>query len=319
MVMTETRPAQARTDEAVVALRGLRVRYGAVEAVRGVDLEIRRNETFGLLGPNGAGKTTILSCIEGLQQPAGGTVRVLGRDVAREVGAVKARIGVSLQSTALFPLLTTLELLEVYAAMYDRFPGRAALGRLLARFELADKASARAKELSGGQQQRLALAIALINDPELVILDEPTTGLDPQARRSIWNLITELRAEGRTILLTTHYMEEAEALCGRVGIIDQGQILALDSPTALVRVLGNRATILATVELPLEQVRQLPGAENARYVGERLEISTEDGLATAAALQALALERGRTIRDQTIRRPNLEDVFITLTGRTIRS
>jgi ABC-2 type transport system ATP-binding protein len=239
--------------------------------------------------------------------------------VTQDADAIKARLGVSLQSTALFPLLTTLELLEVYAAMYDRFPGRAALERLLVRFDLADKAKARAKELSGGQQQRLALAIALVNDPELVVLDEPTTGLDPQARRSIWNLITELRAEGRTVLLTTHYMEEAEALCGRVGIIDHGQILALDSPTALVRSLGDRATILATVELPLEQVRQLPGATNAHYVGERLEINSDAVQATAAALQTLALERGRTIRDQTIRQPNLEDVFITMTGRTIRS
>ncbi|MDP9373960.1 MAG: ABC transporter ATP-binding protein [Chloroflexota bacterium] len=320
MVATTTRPPAAATGQGIVSLRGLRVRYGATEAVRGIDLDIYEGETFGLLGPNGAGKTTTLSCIEGLRRPDGGTVRVFGEDMwggAAADAAVKARIGVSLQSTALFPLLTILELLELYAAMYGRFPGRTGLRGLLDRFGLADKANARAGELSGGQQQRLALVIALINDPTLVILDEPTAGLDPAARRAVWDLLTDLRAEGRTILLTTHAMEEAEALCGRVGIIDRGGILALDSPAALVRRLGDRATVLATVELPLEPVRTLPGALTARYAGERLEVASDDAEATAGALRALARDRGRPLRDMMIRRPNLEDVFIALTGRTI--
>jgi ABC-2 type transport system ATP-binding protein len=319
MVMTAAAPTRVATGEPVVDIRGARVNYASVEALRGLDLAIMPGETFGLLGPNGAGKTTTLACIEGLQRPSAGAVRVFGRDVVRDGAAVKARLGVALQSTALFPMLTLTELLELYAAMYDRFLSRAELNSLLERFGLSDKAKARAGELSDGQQQRLSLAVALVNDPELVILDEPTTGLDPQARRVIWDLISGLHAEGRTVLLTTHALEEAEALCGRVGIIDHGRLLALDSPTALVRQVGDRATVLATVELPLAAVRQLPGAIEARYAGERLEIATDDARVTSHALQDLAIEQGRTLRDLSIRQPNLEDVFIALTGRTIRS
>lgn len=319
MVIAATAPPRTAIGTPIVAIRGLRVNYGTVEAVRGIDLAIAHGETFGLLGPNGAGKTTTLAGLEGLKSPSAGTVTVFGEDVTHNMAAIKARIGVSLQSTALFPTLTLVELLTFYAAMYDRYPTRQQAHALLDRFELGEKANVHARELSGGQQQRFALALALVNDPELVILDEPTTGLDPQARRNIWNLITDLRTEGRTILLTTHYMEEAEALCGRVGIIDQGRILALDSPRALVKSLGDRATVLATVELPLDAVRYLPAALDARYIGERLEIPSDDAAATSAALQQLAQERGRSIRDVTIRQPNLEDVFIALTGRTIRS
>ena len=312
------RPSPVAGATPVVAIRDLHVRYGAVEAVRGITLEVMPGETFGLLGPNGAGKTSTLGCLEGLVRPAAGSVHVFGLDVAREARAVKARVGVSLQSAALFEQLTLLELLEFYAAAYDRFPPRAALLQLLARFGLEDKARARAKHLSGGQQQRLALAIALVNDPPLVVLDEPTAGLDPQARRTVWDVVGQLRDEGRTVLLTTHYMEEAAALCGRVAILDRGRVLALDSPTALIQSLGERATIVATVELPAADVERLPGVLAARYAGERLEIATSDAPATSAALHALAAARGRALRDLTIRHPNLEDVFISLTGRTIR-
>lgn len=302
----------------VVAIRDLHVQYGELEAVRGIDLDINPSETFGLLGPNGAGKTTTLSCIEGLLTPTSGTVEVFGLDVPSHAAAVKARIGIPLQQTALYPVLNLMQLLELFAAMYDRFPTGGQLRQPLDRLQLGDKATAKASELSGGQQQRLALAIALVNDPELVILDEPTSGLDPQARRGVWEIIADLRREGRTVLLTTHYMEEAEALCGRVAIIDHGQILALGSPTELVRGLDGRVTILATVELPLTEVRQLPGVLDARYLGERLEIPTGDAAATEVALRELADRHGRMLRDVVQRQSTLEDVFLALTGRTIR-
>jgi ABC-2 type transport system ATP-binding protein len=232
---TDTFPGVVRGASAAISVRDLYVRYGEVHAVRGINIEVRTGEVFGLLGPNGAGKTTTLACIQGLVPPTSGTVEVLGLDVQAHASRIKRQLGVSLQSTALFPRLKVIELLELFAAMYGQFPSREERLRLLRRFGLADKAGADGETLSGGQRQRLAIAIAIVNDPKIVVLDEPTTGLDPHARRSVWALIEGLRDEGRTVLLTTHYMDEAAALCGRVAIVDQGQIVALDTPAALVR------------------------------------------------------------------------------------
>ncbi|HEU5367594.1 MAG TPA: ABC transporter ATP-binding protein, partial [Ktedonobacterales bacterium] len=217
-------------NKTVIRIQDLRVSYGAVKAVDGISFDIYEGECFGLLGPNGAGKTTTLSCLEGLKKPDSGTITVEGLDVQQDSAQVKRMLGVQLQDTTLFPDLTCTELVELYASFYNVFLSRKQIVSYLERFELQEKARSKAKELSGGQRQRLALALAVTHDPRIVVLDEPTTGLDPQARRGLWESIRHMRGEGRTVILTTHYMEEAETLCRRVGIIDHGKILALDTP-----------------------------------------------------------------------------------------
>jgi ABC-2 type transport system ATP-binding protein len=218
----------------VIDIHDLQVRYGPLRAVDGLSMQVRQGEVFGMLGPNGAGKSTTLACIEGLRRPDGGAITVAGHDVARDPQAVKALLGVQLQRSALFVELSAVELVELYAALYNRFPTRREAESLLERFGLGAKAKERPGKLSGGQQQRLALALALVNDPQIVLLDEPTGALDPQARRAVWALIERMRAEGRTVLITTHSMEEAEALCDRVAIIDGGRLVALGSPAELI-------------------------------------------------------------------------------------
>src|SRR5215467_12065766 len=215
----------------LVVVDDLHKSYGAVPAVCGVSFEVRRGEVFGLLGPNGAGKTTILETVEGMLPIERGTVTVDGVDVARHPELVRRRVGISLQRTAFFERLTLAELLRLFADLYGT---RQRVERLLERVGLRDLAGRQVKTLSGGQQQRFAVAVALVNDPPLLFLDEPTTGLDPQARRSLWELVRFLRLEGRAVVLTTHYMDEAQELCDRVAIMDAGTILALDAPARLV-------------------------------------------------------------------------------------
>ena len=238
-----------------IAIENLEVRYGSIQAVRGLSLQIRPGEIFGLLGPNGAGKTSTLACVQGLRRPSAGRVTVGTYDVTRDGGAARALLGVQLQRTALFSSLTARELVVLYAALYNRFPSRTACDTLLARFGLVDKARARVGQLSGGQQQRLALALALVNDPPVVLLDEPTAALDPQARRAVWTLIDAFRSEGRTVLLTTHFMDEAQSLCDRVGILDDGRLVALGPPADLIAGLAPTLT-------PDEAARRLPNLED---------------------------------------------------------
>jgi len=212
---------RARVD-AVIEVDDVRKAYGDVKAVDGVSFQVAKGEIFGLLGPNGAGKTTTMEMIEGLHAPDSGELRVLGMDVRRFASQIKSRIGVQLQTAALYPQLTVTELLDLFASFFGRRP---ATERLLQDLELTEKRNARTKTLSGGQQQRLSVALALVNDPEVVFLDEPTTGLDPAARQGLWAVIRRMQREDRTILMTTHYMEEAEALCDRLAIMDHGKIL----------------------------------------------------------------------------------------------
>jgi ABC-2 type transport system ATP-binding protein len=214
-----------------VAVHDLHKSYGQVDAVRGVSFEVRRAEVFGLLGPNGAGKTTILETVEGMLPIDSGTVTVDGVDVARHPERVRRRVGISLQQSAFFERLTLTELLRLFADLYGT---RRRVERLLERVGLRELGSRQVKTLSGGQQQRFAVAVALVNDPPLLFLDEPTTGLDPQARRGLWDLVEHLRTEGRSVVLTTHYMEEAQRLCDRVAILESGRILALDTPVSLI-------------------------------------------------------------------------------------
>jgi ABC-2 type transport system ATP-binding protein len=218
-------------NEPLVTVQDLHKSYGQVEAVRGVSFDVRRGEVFGLLGPNGAGKTTILETVEGMLPVDRGSVTVDGVDVARHPEQVRRRVGISLQRSAFFERLTLAELLRLFADLYG---ARRQVDRLLERVGLRELAARQVKTLSGGQQQRFAIAVALVNDPPLLFLDEPTTGLDPQARHSLWDLVEHLRLEGRSVVLTTHYMEEAQHLCDRVAILDHGRILALDTPSALI-------------------------------------------------------------------------------------
>ena len=241
--------------EPIIEMTDLEVRYRDVRAVAGLSLSIEAGEVFGLLGPNGAGKTSTLACIEGLRRPQAGRVRVAGYDLPRGAEQIKRVLGVQLQTAAMFPELTLAELVELYAALYDRFPTRAQVAQMLERFGLAQKARARAEQLSGGQRQRLALALALVNDPQIVLLDEPTTGLDPQSRRGVWALVRRMRAEGRTVVLTTHAMEEAQELCDRVGIIHAGKLVALGTPRELI---ARHAPPLA----PEEAARRQPNLED---------------------------------------------------------
>jgi ABC-2 type transport system ATP-binding protein len=220
-------------NDIAIHVENLTKAYGEVKAVNGLGFTVQRGELFGLLGPNGAGKSTTLSILQGVRRADSGRVTVFGLDLATHAQAIKRRFGVQLQRTSLLPDLTARQQIEMFARLYGRALSRANALKLLERVSLAEKANALPAKLSGGQQQRLALALALVNDPELVFLDEPTAGLDPQARHNLWELVRGLRAEGRTIVLTTHYIEEAEALCDRVGIIDHGQLIALDTPAAL--------------------------------------------------------------------------------------
>ena len=296
---------------------GLHKRFGAVHAVRGLELQVARGEVFGLLGPNGAGKTTSLEMLEGLVRPDEGSIRVLGLDWATQGQEIRSRIGVQFQSTELDDRIRVREALDMFGTYYPRARSS---GELLKLLQLEDKAEAFQKSLSGGQRQRLALGLALVNDPELVFLDEPTTGLDPQARQGLWELVRQLRGEGRTVLITTHYMEEAEVLCDRVGIMDQGRILQLGTPRELIASLDqpsyadiefrsgvpDPAAFSARLGLPVEVG---PGGWSIALRDPRQDLS-----GVLAAVDALDLPLDQI----NVRRASLEDVFLQRTGRTLR-
>lgn len=289
------------------------MRYGDVTAVDDVSFDVRPGEFFGLLGPNGAGKTTTLEMMEGLRKPMAGTVRIDGADPARRDPALLGRLGVQLQSSAFFERLTTREQLDSFGALYDVPASRT--DEMLNHVGLVDKADVRNEDLSGGQRQRLSIACALIHDPDVVFLDEPTAALDPQARRNLWDLLRGLNDSGRTVILTTHYMDEAEALCDRVAIIDAGSILQLDSPAALIRALNAPVSIsVAPGLLSLDTAQALDAHAYVRDEEAAMTIVTRQparvlaGLANASALDELAVKGG-----------SLEDVFLNLTGREYRA
>ncbi|MDP9374803.1 MAG: ABC transporter ATP-binding protein [Chloroflexota bacterium] len=325
---TPTETGQQGRGDAVVEARELYKRYGARVAVDGASFAVRRGEVFGLLGPNGAGKSTTLELLEGLRDPDGGAALIDGLEVRRHRRTIQARIGVQVQSTALFADLSVLDNLRLLAALYPR---SVPVKGLLDDVGLADRAGARLGALSGGQQQRLALAAALVNDPAVVFLDEPTTGLDPQARRAIWALVERLRERGKTIVLTTHYMEEAETLCDRIAIMEGGRIVALDTPAGLIARHGGERTIVcvfdggSTVErselarLPaVSHVAAPDGGEGAGSAGGAFTLQTHDLERTLFALLHFAERRGAPLTDLRVRQPSLEDVFLTLTGRALR-
>jgi ABC-2 type transport system ATP-binding protein len=283
-------------------------------ALRGITLEIKAGEVFGLLGPNGAGKTTTIEILEGLRQPDSGTVRVCGMDPGREQTALKERIGAQLQATVLHDKIRVEEALTLFASFY-REP--ASIEMLLERFGLREKRQTYFEKLSGGQKQRLALALAMVNNPELVLLDEPTVGLDAQLRRDIYALIERFREERRTTLLTTHYIEEAERLCDRVAIIDHGQVIALGTPRELVALSRKGARIEVSLATPVstDRLKQLEAVVDCREADGIYILNAQPTAVAVAALVHFLEEAGNSLLDLHIAQPTLEDVFVEMTGR----
>jgi ABC-2 type transport system ATP-binding protein len=311
-----TTQQQMEANSRVVYAQQLRKSYGSVEALRGISFEIRKGEVFGLLGPNGAGKTTTIEILEGLRQPDGGAVQVCGFDPTREATELKQRIGAQLQATLLPDKVRVEEALRLYASFYRNPMPVAALVK---RFGLAEKRRAYFEKLSGGQKQRLGLALALVNNPELVLLDEPTAGLDAMVRRDIYGLIEDLRAEGRTVLLTTHYIEEAERLCDRVAIVDRGQLVALGTPRELIQRSGRGSSIELRVSRPVvaERFGQLEGIIGCREADGAYFIEASNAARAVVALVHFLEAEEIELLDLHIARPSLEDIFVQLTGRSI--
>ncbi|MGI8698089.1 MAG: ABC transporter ATP-binding protein [Mycobacteriales bacterium] len=293
---------------AAIVVEGLRKSYGAVEAVAGVDFSVAPGEVFALLGPNGAGKTTVLEVLEGFRRRTAGTVEVLGMDPANGGRALRERVGVVLQETAVEPYLTVREVLTRNAGYY---PHPRPVDEVVSLAGLQEKADARVQTLSGGQQRRLDVALGIVGDPELVFLDEPTTGFDPSARREAWELVRRLTDGGTTIVLTTHYMDEAQALADRVAVLASGRIVAEGTPDSIGG--RNHAAIRVRFRLPAGVRREeLPVPADTH--GERVEIRTEDELRVLHTLTGWALDRGTPLEGLTVDRPTLEDVYLSLTG-----
>jgi ABC-2 type transport system ATP-binding protein len=291
-------------------------------AVDGLDLEVRRGEVFGLLGPNGAGKTTTVEICEGLLQPTSGDVLILGhRWSERGVRVLRQRIGVSLQQTEFFEKQTVVELLELFRSFYPA--GGRSVADCVDLLGLREKANQLNKQLSGGQRQRLAVACALVGDPELLFLDEPTTGLDPQSRRQLWSVVRGFRDEGHTVLITTHYMEEAELLCDRVAIVDRGRVIALGSPAELIASLGGDHVVEVRADgidaaLRSDGVGALPGVRAHRFDGPVLTLTVEAPHRTIPPLLNRLAALDLRLDGLTTRHTSLEDVFVSLTGRHLR-
>ena len=298
-----------------VSVRDLKKRYGSVEAARGVSFEILDGEIFGLIGPNGAGKTTTVECVIGLREPDEGTITVCGIDARRRPRDVKEKIGAALQTTALQDKITPREALALFGAFYRQKADPAAL---LERFALLDKADAPFETLSGGQRQRLALALAFVNNPELVFLDEPTAGLDPHSRRELHDEISKMKHEGHTVLLTTHYLNEAEALCDRIAVIDRGRIVATGTPRELVaRSRAATSVRLATVQkFDSEWLEKIPGVEGLSTDDTSASFRSTRVHATVAELMKQLDARGIEIAELHISKATLEDVFLELTGES---
>jgi ABC-2 type transport system ATP-binding protein len=310
-----------RAAQPALRVSGLRKRFGDVVAVDGLDLTVESGECFGLLGPNGAGKTTTIEICEGLTEPDEGSVEVLGRRWDEDERALRERLGIQLQETQLAEKLTVDETVNLFRSFYSR--GRSA-DEVIDLVQLGEKRDARVGKLSGGQKQRLALACAMVGDPELLFLDEPTTGLDPQSRRQLWDLIVELRASGRSVVLTTHYMDEAERLCDRVAIVDHGRVIALGSPRELIAGLGAEHVVEFTTPdaaqgtLSVDDLERLDGVQSARDHDGRWTLEVVELARAVPALLGELTRRGLPLGELATHSATLEDVFVSLTGRQLR-
>jgi ABC-2 type transport system ATP-binding protein len=303
----------------IVQVEGLRKIYGATVAVDEISFEVKEGEIFGMVGPNGAGKTTTIECLEGLRKPDQGTIRVLGLDPQRDGQILRLRTGMQLQQSNLPERMRVWEALDLYASFYPR---AADWRELLTQLGLEEKRNAPFSKLSGGQKQRLFIALALLPDPQLVFLDELTTGLDPQARHAIWDLVRDVRAKGKTVLLTTHFMEEAERLCDRVAILDHGRIVALDTPAALIHGLEAEERVVFNLDGGLSPALEnaLSRAGRLEVQGERVVVHGKNGRKVPLVSEVVSLLTGQGVpfRDLRTEQPNLEDVFLSLTGREMR-
>jgi len=303
----------------IVQVDGLRKIYGDTIAVDEVSFEVWEGEIFGMVGPNGAGKTTTIECLEGLRKPDRGTVCVLGIDPQTEGETLRLRTGMQLQQSNLPERMKVWEALDLYASFY---PTSANWKELLSQLGLEEKRNTPFSKLSGGQKQRLFIALALLPDPQLVFLDELTTGLDPQARHVIWDLVRHVRSRGKTILLTTHFMEEAERLCDRVAILDHGRIVALDTPSNLIRSLEADERVVFSIDgsLPVAFENAFSTAVRIEVQGERITVHGKNGRSVPLVIEAVNLlsTQGISFRDLRTEQPNLEDVFLSLTGREMR-
>jgi len=304
--------------ELALSVRNLVKSYGAVQAVRGLSFEVRAGEIFGLLGPNGAGKTSTIECVIGLRQADGGEITVCGVDAIRYPREVKRRIGVTLQATALPDKITPREALRLFASFYR---DHARPEDLIERFSLGEKADANFETLSGGQKQRLAIALALINNPEVLFLDEPTAGLDPQSRRELHEVIGQTRAAGKTVVLTTHYIEEAQQLCDRLAVVDGGRVIASGTPAELIASAKSppHVTFTTAVAPEVGRLRGLAAVTGAKVTGQTATLHTTHPSQTIIDLvNLLQTQPGNELVELAIHKPSLEDVFIELTGRSIR-
>ena len=304
---------------AIVSCEHVTKNYGDIVAVNDVSLSIEEGEIFGLVGPNGAGKTTLIEMIESLRTPDSGSIRVLSLDPAKEADRLQEKIGVQLQTTSIQPNLKVREALKLFASLYRQPLGNPE--ELLETLSLEDKADSRFRKLSGGQKQRVAIALALVNNPAVLFFDEITTGLDPQARRNMWGLVKDIKNQGKTIFLTTHYMEEAEELCDRVGVIDYGKIIALDTPKNLVSNLGAESKVLFKIEdkdVAAAEFEGLPAVSRAEKVEDGFILYTSDSNATLQELVRFADRQGFRLSGIRTEIPNLDDVFLTITGRELR-
>jgi len=307
----------APRPDTVIEAKELSKRYDQILAVDSVSFSVQRGEIFGLLGPNGAGKSTTLEMLEGLRDIDSGSAIVLGTDIRKNAVAVKRRIGVQLQATALPSFTTVTESIDLFRAFYDHTRDTA---DLLEEFDLVPQAKQITTKLSGGQQQRLSIALAMVNDPDVVFLDEPTTGLDPQARISLWGFIERFRARGKTVMITTHYMEEAERLCDRVAVMDQGHVVALDTPDRLVAEHGPGTTIeFTTPDANASTLRALTGVDTVDVQGNAVRLITRNPEVVLAQLLHPEADHSTTLANLRVERGTLEDVFLALTGRELRA
>jgi ABC-2 type transport system ATP-binding protein len=300
-----------------VEVKDLFKKYGDLIAVNKVSFTIQEGEIFGLLGPNGAGKTTTLEMIEGLRKPDGGSIQLCGIDVLKRADDIKEIIGVQLQSTSIYDNIKVGEVIELFGGYYRKCRPT---DEILEEVSLNEKRDSFVDSLSGGQKQRLALALALVNEPRVLFLDEPTTGLDPQARRNIWGIIEELRRKGKTIVLNTHYMEEAEQLCERVGIMDHGQIIALDTPANLIskQNMDSAVEIFSPDGTGKEFFEKMQKVDKVTQDGDKLILHTRDALSLLTDIMRLREQDRLRLKNISVREATLEDVFLELTGRTLR-
>jgi ABC-2 type transport system ATP-binding protein len=304
------------TAPTAVKVEGVRKVYGDTVAVDGVSLEVAEGEVFGIIGPNGAGKTTLIECMEGLRRPDAGSISVLGLHPVKDAYELRERIGIQLQSAALPERIRVGEALELFSTFYGRSADWHALLELVG---LQDSERAYVTKLSGGQRQRVFIALALVNDPDLVFMDELTTGLDPQARRAMWDVVSGIQDRGKTVVLTTHFMEEAERLCDRVAIVDHGRIVALDTVAGLIGSLGVEVRLAFSTERPIETapLKALPDVIRVEQIGERVIVYGRGSAMVGAVTTALAMG-GVGFRDLRTEQPTLEDVFLSITGREMR-